>query len=293
VTYACALQTNVATGDLAQRSDPSETAPLSTNFASPDPEQLVSGVAKLRRTTASHPFAMNSRRRHELTWLPTIVTTSLSDSFYATAIDGRAASGGEDKTERLWDIGVDPAKQTAILRAHVTPVRSVAFDADTTTLASLSEDGSLRLRDLSGAEPREAARFQGSPGYQALAFAPVGRVLAYGTGGEIRLCRLAGTQWTEQQFCKTDGPAICLAFAPDGRTLASANGGGGLNVWQTATANRLHRWRLPGPAWRVAVAPDGRHLGVGDQFGTIYILRLTAAELGGNKGVPPASGPRP
>jgi WD40 repeat protein len=118
-------------------------------------------------------------------------------------------------------------------------------------------------------------------------------LLAYGTGGEIRLCRLAGTQWTEQQFCKTDGPAICLAFAPDGRTLASANGGGGLNVWQTATANRLQRWRLPGPAWRVAVAPDGRHLGVGDQFGTIYILRLSAAKLGDNRGVPPASGPRP
>jgi len=40
----------------------------------------------LRRTTASHPFAMNSRRRHELTWLPTIATTSLSKSLYATAI---------------------------------------------------------------------------------------------------------------------------------------------------------------------------------------------------------------
>jgi WD40 repeat protein/serine/threonine protein kinase len=203
------------------------------------------------------------------------------------------ASGGEDKTVRLWDIGVEPAKQTAVLRGHVAPVRWVAFDADTTSLASLSDDGSLRLWDLSGAEPREAAVFHGSPGYQALAFAPVGRVLAYGTGDEIRLCRLAGTKWAEQQFCKTGGPAICLAFAPDGRTLASANGGAGLNVWQIATANRLQRWLLPGPAWRVAVAPDGRHLAVGDQFGTVYILRLSAAELGGNRGVPPASGPRP
>ena len=30
---------------------------------------------------------MNCRRRHELTWLPTIVTTSLSERVYATAID--------------------------------------------------------------------------------------------------------------------------------------------------------------------------------------------------------------
>jgi hypothetical protein len=44
---------------------------------------------QMRHTTATHPFAMNRRRRHELTWLPTIVTTSISDCVYATAIDGQ------------------------------------------------------------------------------------------------------------------------------------------------------------------------------------------------------------
>jgi WD40 repeat protein len=56
------------------------------------------------------------------------------------------ASGGEDRTVRLWD--VEKHTLLATLSGHIAPVRMVAFSPDGRMLLSGSEDGTVRLWEI-------------------------------------------------------------------------------------------------------------------------------------------------
>ena len=56
------------------------------------------------------------------------------------------ASGSDDETIRLWEVGT--GQHSGTLTGHTDWVRSVAFSPDGTTLASGSDDGTIRLWDI-------------------------------------------------------------------------------------------------------------------------------------------------
>ena len=61
--------------------------------------------------------------------------------------DGKTlASGGSDKTIKLWDVAT--GKNTATLNGHTNEVFSVAFRPDGKTLASGGPDKTIRLWDV-------------------------------------------------------------------------------------------------------------------------------------------------
>jgi WD40 repeat protein len=126
-------------------------------------------------------------------------------------------------------------------------VESVAFSPDGHTLASGSNDRTVRLWDVTDpANPRPL----GNPlaghtaGVNSVAFSPDGRVVATGSGDStVRLWdvadRAAPRPLGDPLTGHTD-TVWSVAFSPDGRTLASGSHDHTVRLWD---ANRLFELR--------------------------------------------------
>ena len=147
-----------------------------------------------------------------------------------------------------------PAGRSAALRdpAFTGTVTSVAFSPDGKTLATGSDDGTVRLWDV--ATGKQIATLTGhtgrSPRWRSARTArPWPRRQrrhrpAVGRGHRLR----------SSHPHRHTGPVTSVAFSPDGKTLATGNADGTVRVWDVATAGQIAA--LTGPA-----GPPGRHLG--------------------------------
>ncbi|MBI3248818.1 MAG: WD40 repeat domain-containing protein [Deltaproteobacteria bacterium] len=154
---------------------------------------------------------------------------------------------------------------------HTNTVTSVAFSPDGTTLASGSDDHSIRLWDVARGQPR--AVLQGHIGrVMSVAFSPDGTTLASGSDDHsIRLWDVARGQPRAVLQGHTDW-VQSVAFSPDGTTLAS--GSDDHTVWLWDVARGQPRAVLQGHIGRVtsvAFSPDGTTLASGSWDHTILL----------------------
>ena len=243
-----------------------EASPVSTNPATlavlPNAEQCPACGAQLQPGGA-----FCSSCGHCLVQAGPAAKLLTTSSAFGTKSEG----GKGHKTEKI--------ALTCTLIAHSGYLYSVAISPDGQTLASGSDDHTIKLWNLSNGELlRTLTGHSGS--VLSVAISPDGQTLASGSKDEkIKLWNLSNGELlrtlTDHSYYVRS-----VAISPDGQTLASGSGDQTIKLWNLSNGELLRTLTdHSSSVSSVAISPDGQTLASGSSDQTIKLWNLSNGEL--------------
>jgi len=153
------------------------------------------------------------------------------------------------------------------LEGHDSPVTAVAFADQGNLLASGSEDGTVKIWDLSRGKEKETLSAQ-KGGIVAVGFPPgSGKVALASQGGTIQSWNINVSGGKVDSTDRFPAPVVAAAFAPDGKSTAVACAN------QQVLLNGTSLQHQEGVT-SVAYSPDSDLLGVGTEKGTVTLWHV-------------------
>ena len=149
------------------------------------------------------------------------------------------ASGGYDKTVRLWDVASQKPKGLP-LTGHTDFVMSVSFSPDGKLLASGSNDKTVRLWDVANQSLTGESLTGHTDQVMSVSFSPDGKVLASGSDDyTVRLWDVASQSPKCEPLTGHTLGVKSVTFSPDGKMLASGGYDKTVRLWEVFTQQCL------------------------------------------------------
>jgi WD40 repeat protein len=203
--------------------------------------------------------------------------------------DGKWLAGGGGKCLVIWDVATGKPMR-ALREEGVRGFGTAAFTPDGDTLFTGSD--LARRWDVASGRETGAGRAdveyskERSIGYITIAVSPNGKTFAAGdwfgsngVGGKVSVFETATMRFLGDLQGYEKKKLLSTTYSSDGSLLATGDDGGGVKLWDLASAAEKHRFsRESGSVNVVRFNPDGTVLASGSGEGTITLREVSSGK---------------